>query len=187
MRTTLFLAAVIALSACGASRTGSFAGPPFPADLHYARPSSHPRDNDVELRDVEAGKAFIAKDLAASDLVFVGTVIHVAPSPGVWSGAAVVRQPVLYRVDKVLKGRAPDDEVVVHHMIVGPPTTDADTPRLSTAIWREGARLVLAASVAPAPGADLTPGGHGLLCLNGTIDPVAADGPAGAIVIGLVR
>lgn len=173
-----FAALAASLPGCGGSR-GVIYGVPFPADARYASPrvAHSAAGDDPSARD--PSNARITEALATSDLVFVGRVVHVGVSPGVWCGIAVTTQGVLYRVEKVLRGRAPADEVVVHHLLVGPPATEATEPRLSEAIWHEGAQMVVAASFGPAPGADLIPGGYGLLRLTETMSPIAGDGSLG--------
>ncbi len=171
----VLLFTLVAAAACR-SREPIY-GPPFPIDAAYAAPDVAPIGADDELRAVEAD-GNLATSFAGADLVFVGRVVHVAPSPGVDSGVAVVRQAVLYEVDETWKGRAPDTRVVVRHIYVGTARDPAE-PRLNPAIWREGARLVVSANFAPAPGAELHPGGHGLLWLEDTHTPVSVDnGPA---------
>jgi hypothetical protein len=70
-------------------------------------------------------------------------VVAVGRSPGFWSGIVAVFQRVHYRVVEQLRGDPLAADVVVQHPIIGPPTTERDEPRLSSAIWCEGARLIV--------------------------------------------
>ena len=153
---------LLLLAACRAP------GASFRADAYYASPPVPRRTAADELQWVAARETALATKLAGAELVFVGRVIHVGRSPGVYSGVVVAWQEVFYQVEEVWKGRAPGDRlVVVRHLLAEAPTIDPTAPRLNPAIWREGARLVVAASFA---------GGKG----EEQIYPVAAGGPAAA-------
>jgi len=143
-------------------------GTAFRADAYYANPTVALRTEADELEWVAAREQALAQKLAGAELVFVGRVVHVGRSPGVYSGTVMVWQEVLYQVEEVWKGRAPADRrLVVRHLLAEAPTIDPTAPRLNPAIWREGARLVVAASFA---------GGQA----EEQIYPVAAGGPAAA-------
>ena len=105
MRTHVLLPLLLLIASCGSATPHGT--PDFPADVAYAAPDVPLRNADNELRWFETHEDRIAKRLAATDVVFVGRVLHVGPSPGVYSGVLVVHQRVLYRVEEVWKGRAP--------------------------------------------------------------------------------
>ncbi|MHC4958683.1 MAG: hypothetical protein ACYTGN_09925 [Planctomycetota bacterium] len=155
------LLSLLFLVACRSSNPG------FSADAYYASPPVARRAAADELAWVEARETALATRLAGADLVFVGRVVHVGRSPGVYSGVIVAWQKVLYEVEEVWKGRPPADRLVIRHVLAEAPTIDPTAPRLNPAIWREGARLVVAASWAAGEGEE-----H--------IYPVAAGGPAAA-------
>jgi hypothetical protein len=97
------------------------------------------KDNDrtrVILRSFE--------NLREADLVFVGTVSAVGPSPGFWSGVAVARQTVTYEVKEVMKGSWADPSVKVAHLLVlGSPHADQEKAGLSPQVFAVGNKLIV--------------------------------------------
>jgi hypothetical protein len=85
--------------------------------------------------------------LRRADVLFVGEVVAVQPSAGIWSGIIAVTQVVRYRVIELIRGEPIETVVTVAHPIVGPPVTERDEPELSHAIWRVGARLLIGANL----------------------------------------
>lgn len=87
--------------------------------------------------------------LRAADLVLIGEVLTLEPSPGVWSSRAIAYQRVEYRVLRVLKANAKVPAAhtlkIDHPLIARSPTADASEPRLSPARFHPGVRLIIAA------------------------------------------
>lgn len=83
--------------------------------------------------------------LAANvDLVLVGEVKHVGPTPGFWSGYLVATQRVRFKVVKTLKGNLTAAEVEVEYYLVkNDDLVDNGLPRLSPKIFEKGNQLVL--------------------------------------------
>ena len=84
---------------------------------------------------------------AAPEIVFVGTVAALGREPGYWSGFVSAFQRVDYTGVNVLKGTFAGDTISVDHILVsGSKTADrGDTPRLSPALFRNGAKVIVSA------------------------------------------
>lgn len=150
--------------------------PAGPRDPTYATPGA--RLSDAEEQRLFLGDAATALGaLGPSDVVFVGTVERVEPSPGFWSGIFAVFQVVHYRVEEVHRGTLAGDRVAVEHPIVGPPLTEPETPELSHRVWYEGARLLITAAPAAAEAKAQLSGS------SAPFGPLRADGPAARRVL----
>lgn len=160
----------LALAACAGSSPSPRVG--IERDPLYAV-SPH-RETSAEELARFAAEGLADRDWPDGTVAFVGEVVEVGRSPGVWSGILAVFQRVHYRVVERLRGDLPESDVVVQHPIVGPPTTEKDDPRLSSAIWCEGARLVVICGPrAPRTDEAAPPD------LQALFDPYREDGEAG--------
>ncbi|MBI3843954.1 MAG: alpha-L-fucosidase [Planctomycetes bacterium] len=147
----LFLAA----SACASEHgyTVEFVGDP-----QYRAPSGPERDEAEVARALatvsEWDPANLSEQLADSDVVFVGKVLEVGPSPGFgvsgWAGPAW--QPVLYEVEDTWKGRLPQKFVVVSYPLWDEsPLVRMDPIRLNPQVWRRGAERIVWAKLDSEP------------------------------------
>jgi len=91
--------------------------------------------------------AFSQQNEAAA---FEGVVLERLPSPGFWAGFFSSFQGIRYKVTRVLAGPVTDGEIVVYHVLVGPPLCEKDEPVLSKAIFKVGNRLRVKAERTPA-------------------------------------
>ncbi len=94
------------------------------------------------------------KYLVESDLVVLARIIKTGPSPRIWSGIAVSRQPVVYKVERVLRGLCSLDQLAVHHVLVSKSPTadqDAEKPRLNPTLFKRGRRCIVAMRFKSAP------------------------------------
>ena len=96
------------------------------------------------------GQERLTSNLRRADLIFVGTVVHVGPTPKFRSGGFMALQAVRYKVEKVLKGVLPAGtaELDVQHVVVGGSRTADRSPkanRLSPSVFAPGSRLVVVA------------------------------------------
>jgi len=94
---------------------------------------------------VEARSALVRTIGQASELVIVGTVVTVGPPPPAWSGRLRARQAVALKVERVLKGFAPEPTVTVYEPVVSNSRLAATTPApgLSSKIFRPGNLLII--------------------------------------------
>ena len=93
------------------------------------------------------------KYLVESDLVVLARIIKIGPSPGIWSGVLISRQPVVYKVERVLRGFCSLDKLAVHHVLVSKSPTadqDAEKPRLNPTLFKRGRRCIVAMHFEPA-------------------------------------
>jgi hypothetical protein len=92
-----------------------------------------------------AGTATRARqNLHAADVVFVGDVLDVGTRPPAWSGRAVARQTVRYRVDDWLKGYLDERHVAVDHLVVASSRhADGDAVGLTPTIFAPDKRLIV--------------------------------------------
>jgi hypothetical protein len=169
---TLFLI----LAGCASAAT--FAT--FGVDGFYQAPDVPVRSGDQDSAWLDAQIGNVARSVAKAPVVFVGRVVAVGPSPGVYSGVVVTRQSVIYDIEEVWKGRAPAPRVVVSHVLAEEPTLDPAEPRLNPAVWRVGARLVIASDFVTEKGAEFPRG-------EAAFHPVLAGGPAAARVRALIE
>ena len=93
------------------------------------------------------------KYLVESDLVVLARIIKTGPSPRSWSGVLISRQPVVYKVERVLRGLCSLDQLAVHHVLVSKSPTadhDAEKPRLNPTLFKRGRRYIVAMRFNPA-------------------------------------
>lgn len=91
--------------------------------------------------------AFLKK-LEQAEVVFVGRLTTIDPSPGVWSGRAVFSQRVVYRILHTLKGSLPGgpaEVAVLHPLVAGAKTADPSEPKLNSQIFSTDQDLILLA------------------------------------------
>ena len=164
----LAVSSIVVSLGCGAPpKAGRFER----RDTRYAAPSP--------IESAEAERARCAAERPSwpspwpeGTVAFVGRVLEVEEAPGYWSGIVAVPQRVRYRVEERIRGQVEGD-VVVSILIVGPPATEVDDPRLASTIWYEGARHVVAC-VAQSTG-DATP-------YAALVTPYRADRETGALL-----
>lgn len=84
---------------------------------------------------------------ARADIVFVGRVVGLGKRPRFRSGVVLARQAAIYSVDRVIKGSFSLPEIVVHHIVVGPPTAHPNPkiPALNPKLFKPGRRVIVAA------------------------------------------
>ena len=82
-----------------------------------------------------------------NDLIFVGVVERLGDPPANWSGRVPAFQQVHYRVEKVIKGDWNAQEIDVEHVVVSnsPTAEPGDSPRLSSKLYANGAKLIVSA------------------------------------------
>ena len=182
---TLALVVPLALVGCAAcpQPTGSSVPGSDPSYLVQSptRTDAQELDALATYRSAELGR------LRRADVLFVGEVVAVQPSPGVWSGVLAVTQIVRYRVIELIRGQPLGAEVAVEHPIVGPPVTERDEPELSHAIWRVGARLLIGANLRSQSAAnkrDFTPQLSGR---GDQVGPLRAGGSTAQAVLAKLR
>ncbi len=92
------------------------------------------------------------KYLVESDLVVLARIIKTGPSPRSWSGVLISRQPVVYKVERVLRGLCSLDQLAVHHILVAksPTADDLEKPRLNPTLFKRGRRCIVAMRFEPA-------------------------------------
>jgi hypothetical protein len=97
----------------------------------------------------------LAARLPSAQIVFVGRVLEVSASPGIWSGLAEMTQEVTYVVERVLGGSGlkPGDQVQIAHLLVdGSATADSSTVQLRPSMFHKGASLIVLASASTTGG-----------------------------------
>jgi hypothetical protein len=91
-----------------------------------------------------ARKPLLLAEAARAHAVFVGTLVEVAPSPGMWSGLLRSAQRLDLQVEEVLGGEVPPGRVSVHQTLVAlSPLTQPDPPRLADRYTQVGQRYVV--------------------------------------------
>jgi hypothetical protein len=92
----------------------------------------------------EAGEE-LSELVKSTPIIATGTVTDVEEPPVTWGmGNYLVGQNVKFRVEKVLKGKLEDEEIVVHYAIVkGSPKNTPDRPQLSPDIFYKGRTIIL--------------------------------------------
>ncbi len=80
-----------------------------------------------------------------ADLIFVGTVTKVNPSPRKVSGRVKYTQNVNYRVDKVLKGFYSHAEIDIEHVLVANSRHLGPGNELDQAVFSTGNKLIVMA------------------------------------------
>lgn len=95
--------------------------------------------------------------LRSAQLVFLGEVLALDASPGIWSSRTIAYQRVEYRVLRVLRASpkisTAERIAILHPLIARSPTVDPSEPRLHPDRFRVGARLVIAARLDEEDGA----------------------------------
>ena len=82
-----------------------------------------------------------------SDIVFMGCVISVGNSPGIFSGVMTTFQTVEYEIKAVVSGGTPSSPITVHHTIVdGKSDVGPINPELNPGIVFPGAALLVTAT-----------------------------------------
>lgn len=101
---------------------------------------------------IEDRRAVVKAMSQSADFVFVGTVVTVGAPPVAWSGKMVARQPVVFQVERVLKGFAPAPAITVFEPVVEASRLAANStePELSPTVFQVGNRLIVFANKADA-------------------------------------
>jgi hypothetical protein len=110
-------------------------------------PSGTP-DSGAAAAPAAAMDDAMARQLPEAELVFVGEVVSLSPSPHMWSGLAEMTQSVTYRVTRVLRGAGVEAgaRIEVRHLLVeGAPTVDSATAELLPSLFHPGASLLVLA------------------------------------------
>lgn len=89
--------------------------------------------------------------LPSADVVFIGEVLALHASPGIWSGRAIAYQRVEYHVLRVFKSSPKIPTIgkiaILHPIIARSPTADLSEPRLHPERFRVGTHLLIAAKL----------------------------------------
>lgn len=84
-----------------------------------------------------------------SDLVFIGRVVLVGPSPGGWSGVVLQHQFVVYAVRDIVKGKWEYKVIRVYHVISYDGPVEAGKPEVSSEIFKTRNLLIVFAKKDP--------------------------------------
>jgi hypothetical protein len=114
--------------------------------LACACPASHPAP--PAHPPAPAAQSFL-DEARAADVLFVGRLTAIGPSPGFWSGRAVALQRLTYEVEEGLHA-APQGQVEVVFVIVGgAPYVTGQAAEVRPELRRLGERYLIAESAAP--------------------------------------
>lgn len=131
---TLLLLGCLAIAACGSRMASTVEKPPKGT-------MSSAVSIDAQTHAV----------LRSAEVVFIGEVLALHASPGIWSGRTIAYQRVEYRVLRVFKSTPKIPTVgkiaILHPIIVRSPTADPSEPRLHPERFRLGAHLLIAAKL----------------------------------------